>query len=369
MSAQLSAQQLAQILKSAQEKGLDLSNAEAIQAFASELTAKPVKAPRAKKEVTDPSTLCIARVWGSGSGLDRCQKTHKDNEEFCAAHLKQWKQGQQPCCHDENGQKFGLFCGRIDQPIPYKNSLGQIVIRWTSEEMKSLIAIDEKSGIKSAPFTKEGHKENGTKHIPVIKRIRKPKAASEQAPVPAKASKGKGKSKKDPNAPKKATNAYMFFTNEKRAEVKAKLLADFLALNPDADQKAQTAATAVGKVAQAIGALWKDMADEAKAPFKQLEEADKVRFDIEMTAYKAQKALGLGSIQEVFKATQQEYEEELEQEDAEDEEEEEPKQQEEGLECEEVEIDGETYLVDAQQNVYDTDCNPLGKLVDGKIVA
>jgi hypothetical protein len=358
MSKVIEKSMIVEILKSVQEKGIDLSNPEAINEFTNELQAKPTKGTH-NYNVPEDNKRCMARVWGSGSGLDRCKKGRKDNTEFCTMHLKEWNQGHEPCSHDANGQKFGLFCGRIDEPIPYKNGKGEITIRWESEEMKSLIASELSKGIKSAPNTKEGHKENGTKHIPLIKRIRKPKAVGEQASAEepkTKVSK-KGKSKKDANAPKRATNAFMFFTNEKREEVKAKLLADFLAINPEADEKSQKAAITVGKVAQAIGLLWKEISDEGKTAYKTLETADKARYELEMTAYKSSKAIV--SIVNELPAEEKEEEKEVE----------EPESAEEGLECDEIEIDGETYLVDGEQNVYDIDCNPLGKLVEGKIVA
>ncbi|KAI8969286.1 high mobility group box domain-containing protein, partial [Mycotypha africana] len=74
----------------------------------------------------------------------------------------------------------------------------------------------------------------------------------------------KKRSKKDPNAPKRGLSAYMFFSQEKRAEVKAD--------NPDAS---------FGQIGKLLGEKWKSMSDEDKKPYVAKAEADKKRYEDE----------------------------------------------------------------------------------------
>jgi len=374
---QMNAQQIQAILAAAQAQQVDLSSAEAIKAFTESLSAKPaVVAP--VKEVK-PKTLkegqiaCVARVWSKtgqkpGTGLDSCGKASVDGCDYCAVHKKKAEVTEIPAQKAEDGSWLGLYLGRIDQEIPYKNPAGEITIVWNNNpEIMAKINADKANGAVHCKFTNEAH----FKKVPSVTRVRKAKATSEaaapvaEAPVAVKGKKGKKTSKKSakPSNIKGATNAFMYFSNEKRAEVKAKLLADFLAENPEADKKAITAATAVGKVAQAIGQLYKELSDEAKETYKQLEVADKLRYNAEMEAYKAQEALGAVVSEEA------EEEPAEEQEEAEDSQEETPAQEESSIEATEIEINSVTYLYDSNTSqLYTLDCEPCGFLRDGKIV-
>jgi len=368
---QMNTKQIQEILLAAQQQQIDLSSAEAIKAFTEGLTAKPAAAPvkeKAEKEELAHEVRCLARTWKTGSGNDRCNKK-RSSEHFCKSHQSDYEICATPCQKNENGEWVGLYMGRIDEEIPYKNAAGKIAIHWVNNEIKAKIDADKAQGVALCEFTKEG----GFKKAPSVTRVRKAKAeapvAASEAPVAVKGKKGKKTSKKSakPSNIKGATNAFMYFSNEKRAEVKAKLLADFLAENPEADKKAITAATAVGKVAQAIGQLYKELSDEAKETYKALEVADKLRYNSEMEAYKAQEALGAVVSEE---AEEEPAEEQEEAEDNEEQEEQAPTQAQESTECEEIEINGETYLYDsASGDLYNSDCEIIGKLIDGKIVS
>ena len=72
--------------------------------------------------------------------------------------------------------------------------------------------------------------------------------------------KGKRK-KKDPNAPKRACSAFMFYSIERRPTLKEE--------NPD---------WAFGEFGKAIGAEWGQMSDREKAPYAKQNEKDKVRY-------------------------------------------------------------------------------------------
>lgn len=80
----------------------------------------------------------------------------------------------------------------------------------------------------------------------------------------------KPRKKKDPNAPKKALSAFMYFSNAMRDKIKAD--------NPG---------IAFGEVGKLLGEKWKAMTDDDKARYKQQELADKGRYASAMEAYKA----------------------------------------------------------------------------------
>ena len=277
-------------------------------------------------------------------------------------HHKEALESTVPCQFSEDGnRKVGLFMGRIDEPIPYKNELGEIVIIWNTPEMKAIVAEELKNGASYCKFIKEA----GFKRVPVVHRVRKstkpvaePKAPSQ--PKPSKA-KGKVSKAKDPNAPVKATNAYMIWLAQSRSDIKAQLASDFLLANPEATPQEQKAAVSIGKIGAAAGSIWKSMSDTDKAPWKALEEKDKARYTLEMEAYKSKSTpeqTTESSVQSpASEAGESPAESSTEQ----------PEQQ---LECEEIEINGITYLYDASSGqLYTEDCEPCGIYKDGQIIS
>jgi len=76
------------------------------------------------------------------------------------------------------------------------------------------------------------------------------------------------KSKKDPNAPKRALSAYMFFSQDWRERIKTE--------NPDAG---------FGEVGKLLGAKWKELDDEEKKPYIEQAAQDKTRAEEEKAAY------------------------------------------------------------------------------------
>eukprot|EP00741_Cyanophora_paradoxa_P014565 tig00020806_g14045.t1 len=141
---------------------------------------------------------------------------------------------------------------------------------------KTLIQISKKSAepSSSAPALK------ATK--PVAEKEKKPKEpkAPKEKSKKADASDGAGKEKggksaaKDPNAPKKPTNAYNYFSADKRESIKAE--------NPGAS---------FGEIGKLTGDKWKGMTAEEKAPYEAKAAADKARYEREMASYKSGKAI------------------------------------------------------------------------------
>ncbi|KAK1231277.1 Non-histone chromosomal protein 6 [Marasmius sp. AFHP31] len=83
-----------------------------------------------------------------------------------------------------------------------------------------------------------------------------------------KAEKAPRKTKKDPNAPKRALSAYMFFSQDWRERIKAE--------NPDAS---------FGEVGKLLGAKWKELDDEEKKPYIEQAAKDKERAENEKNDY------------------------------------------------------------------------------------
>lgn len=81
------------------------------------------------------------------------------------------------------------------------------------------------------------------------------------------------KKKKDPNAPKKAKSAYIYFCTEKRNDIKATM--------PEG--------TAQKDLLAEVGRQWKELAEEGKARYNTLAEEDKERYAKEMEKYNAEK--------------------------------------------------------------------------------
>ena len=87
-----------------------------------------------------------------------------------------------------------------------------------------------------------------------------PKAASER--------KTGGKAKKDPNAPKRGLSAFMFYSTAQREAVKAN--------NPG---------ISFGEIGKRLGAQWRDMTADQKAPYEKQAAADKERAEREKKIY------------------------------------------------------------------------------------
>lgn len=81
------------------------------------------------------------------------------------------------------------------------------------------------------------------------------------------------KRRKDPNAPRRASNAYMIFCKERRAQLKED--------RPD---------LAFGKLGAKLGEMWREMSTEARKPYEAKAAMDRERFKREMETYNAELA-------------------------------------------------------------------------------
>ncbi|ORX70133.1 hypothetical protein DL89DRAFT_267350 [Linderina pennispora] len=80
------------------------------------------------------------------------------------------------------------------------------------------------------------------------------------------------RTKKDPNAPKRALSAYMMYSQANRDRVRKE--------NPDAT---------FGEIGKFLGAEWSKLSDDGKAPYIKKAEADKERYATEKAEYDAKK--------------------------------------------------------------------------------
>lgn len=78
------------------------------------------------------------------------------------------------------------------------------------------------------------------------------------------------KKRKDPNAPKRATNAYMIFCKERRAALKEE--------HPELQ---------FGKLGARLGEMWRLMSPEEKRPFENRATGDRDRYKAEMGSYQS----------------------------------------------------------------------------------
>jgi len=85
--------------------------------------------------------------------------------------------------------------------------------------------------------------------------------------------KRKKKQKKDPNRPKRSMSSFMFFANDKRAEVKAKY--------PDLK---------ITDMTKKLAEMWKVITEDEKKKYENQANKDKDRYRLAMTTYKAPSA-------------------------------------------------------------------------------
>ncbi|GMM57459.1 high-mobility group nucleosome-binding protein [Maudiozyma humilis] len=91
--------------------------------------------------------------------------------------------------------------------------------------------------------------------------------------APRETKKRTTRKKKDPNAPKRALSAYMFFANENRDIVRSE--------NPD---------VTFGQIGRLLGERWKALTAEDKEPYEAKAAADKKRYESEKELYMATRA-------------------------------------------------------------------------------
>ena len=152
-------------------------------------------------------------------------------------------------CKDEHKRRFP------DEQLLMSEFNKKCADRWKimSDREKKWFNIQAESGDRKCDFTPRTPNTEGG-----AKRGRKPR------------------SKKDPNAPKRALSGFFWFSNDERGKVKA--------ANPD---------FGVGDIAKELGRRWAEASEEVKAKFEALAANDRVRYDKEKLAYQSRMKTGI----------------------------------------------------------------------------
>jgi hypothetical protein len=234
----------------------DMSRADLLKVAATVLGSYAqvtASAPRKRTSKTiDPEHQCYARVWGNGSGDDRCSKSQAEGSEYCKNHAAKHAECSEPCQLSETGKRLGLFCGDFRQPVTGKDTQGRWVITWEKNPEQMALMSDEKT--------------NGTFQFHPWAPNSGEKAVAKKAAAPKKP-----KAPKVPKVPKaqgvkkpRGKNAYMCWLGHNRAEIKAELTAS-----------ATDGKVSVTDVTKEAGRRWGKLSDLNKAPFQQEADSDK----------------------------------------------------------------------------------------------
>jgi len=102
-----------------------------------------------KRWILHHSQRCMARIWGSAKagnlGMGPQCSAKKCEGDYCKRHAKLAAQSEVPCIWKDD-KKFGLFCGRFDQPIQGKDADGKWQIIWLCPEIQLQIKQDKANG-------------------------------------------------------------------------------------------------------------------------------------------------------------------------------------------------------------------------------
>jgi len=172
---------------------------------------------------------CCARAYDNGVAAQCPFKRSKDTD-FCTRHHKLSVECSQPLKFGDKGKHIGLFFGRFDEPLTFLDDDNKICVLW--DELSADIQSKVDAGIVFHPHCVKPK----VSKVPRVK-----KTASNPVPKPSLRTK----------------NAYMFFLNAKRDEIKTILL----------ESNSKVSVTDVTKKASEI---WRAMTDNEKAPFNSL---------------------------------------------------------------------------------------------------
>lgn len=152
-----------------------------------------------------------------------------------------------------------IFCGEQRDKIKKSNpnmSATEITTK-LGELWKALPEKDKKKFEEASKKDKARYEKEMESYTPP------PESESEE--------KGKrGRGKKERTGPKRPLTAYMYFCQDKRNEIKT--------ANPEMTGTTITAH---------LGSLWKDLSDEKKAPYEEMQAKDKARYDSEKSGASA----------------------------------------------------------------------------------
>ena len=233
--------------------GMDTAQLQSIAAEVFKAAPAPQR-QRTRKEIP-AGERCMARMWtqeqydAEGNYIYGCPKQccrrKNGGNDFCAQHQRAFEENPKPLQFTNNGtggkfKRHGLFHGRVDEPLPFKDDQGHIVIFWNGvPEVKEWVEAAKANGsYKEHPAWRDlwlGERMNGGR--------KKGKKKSEVAKK-TKTSKAKVLGFK----PKRGINAYMAFLNENRASIRSEL-----------EAASDGAKVGVAEVTKKAGAMWKEL--------------------------------------------------------------------------------------------------------------
>jgi hypothetical protein len=149
----------------------------------------------------------------------------------------------------------------------------EVLGAYLNEKDAKVASADYVSKQENVSFKKKQIKKDDTSSKKLLfledsKEVEKKSVFVSSVPFELPALKGKGKAKRDPNAPKKGMSAFMLFSNDHRNKIKAE--------NPEAT---------FGEIGRKLGEAWKKLSDKQKAVYTKKAEADKQRYNAEMETY------------------------------------------------------------------------------------
>ena len=238
------------------------------------------KTQRKVKEVP-AECRCMARMWPKetydeegnyiyGKPGQCCRR--KKGGDYCAQHQKQADVTTKPLQFTNDGPKgkfkrHGLFHGRVDEELPFKDDDGNLVIFWNTPEVHDWVQAQKEAGTyKEHPAWRDlwlGEREGGSS--------KKKKATKKDQMTAEKKSKNL-KFKK-----KRGLSPYFTFLAKKRDGIKAAL------------EAAATEGTKIPftEVTKAAGAQWKELKNAIDAAEKRIAAGDDLT-DEERSTYKDQ---------------------------------------------------------------------------------
>ena len=222
------------------------------------------KGTRKERTPAAPECRCMARIWGDGMGA---QCTHaKSGGDYCKLHAKKAAETEEPCTW-RDGKRFGLWCGRVDQPLTGKDANGKWQIIWKHPDMVAAMNAEKETGEFQYGEAEEKKRNPASSGKPRASRKRKEGAEK-------KAKKEKASGVKKP----RGKNAYMFFLDSRRAEITADIKAAAEADGASDEAKGKLSAKGsvkVSEVTKVAGAEWSALSAEEKAPFEKKSAEDK----------------------------------------------------------------------------------------------
>lgn len=260
--------------------GLDESQLKEIAGAVFE--AVPQQKTQRKVKEIPAEERCMARMWPKdtydeagnyiyGKPGQCCRR--KKGGDYCAQHQKQADVTTKPLQFTNDGPKgkfkrHGLFHGRVDEPLPFHDEQGHLVIFWNTPEVHDWVQAQKEAGTyKEHPAWRDlwlGEREGGSSKKK--KATKKDQMASE-----------KKKSKDLKFKKKRGLSPYFAFLADKRAEIKATLEAQ-------ADEGTKIS---VADVTKAAGAQWKALKEAIDAAEKRIADGDNLT-DEERDTYKNQ---------------------------------------------------------------------------------